>query len=401
MPHGTALKPIPLHREVYDAEVAAPPESQVFDATVAMPAPNPFGMVGRVAEWLLGAAMLTLALSLLTAVPLGQVLVLGYMLEAGGRVARTRRVRDGFIGVRPAARLGGVAVAAFVLWLPLYAVSVVAESARIIDPAGTTATVWEGVLTALMAAYVLHVAAALAPGGRLRHFLNPLAVPLLALRILKGGLYADCRDRLWEAAKELRLPYYFGIGFRGFLGAFLWLAIPLALLGQGHRAPAVGLLGAALLGVVVIYLPALQARFARENRLRAYFEVLAVRRDYRRAPLAFALALWVQLFAAIPLYLLKIEAIPRELIFLEGFVFLAFMFPARLVAGWAYGRAARREAPRHFVWRWLGRLVVPPVVFAYVVVVFGSQHLGWHGISSLYEQHAFLLPVPFTNVDGK
>ena len=41
-----------------------------------------------------------------------------------------------------------------------------------------------------------------------------------------------------------------------------------------------------------------------------------------------------------------------------------------------------------------------PVVVAYVLVVFTSQHLGWHGIASLYEQHAFLLPVPFVTWNG-
>ena len=41
-----------------------------------------------------------------------------------------------------------------------------------------------------------------------------------------------------------------------------------------------------------------------------------------------------------------------------------------------------------------------PVVVAYVLVVFTSQHLGWHGIASLYEQHAFLLPVPFVTWKG-
>ncbi|HEX4613832.1 MAG TPA: hypothetical protein VH092_36965 [Urbifossiella sp.] len=412
MPCGPALKPIPLHREVYEADTAPPdgevfeatvarPEPEVFEATVVPAPPNPFGLVGRVAEWLFGAATLTLGLALLTAVPFGQVLVLGYLLEACGRVARTRRVRDGFVGVRAAARLGGMAVGAGVLWLPLYAVSAVAESARIIDPAGTAARAWEIVLTLMMAVYLLHVAAALVQGGRLRHFLNPLSIPWLGLRAVRGGLYGESRDRLWAAAAGLRLPYYFGLGFRGYLGAFLWLVLPLALLGLGHRFPAVGLLGGLLLGVVVLYLPLLQARFARDNRLRAYREVLAVRRDFRRAPLAFAAAVWVQLLAASPLYLLKIEAIPRDLIFLEGFVFLAFMFPARLVMGWAYGRTAKRREPRHFVFRWAGRLVMLPVVFAYVLVVFGSQHLGWHGVSSLYEQHAFLLPVPFTDLNGK
>lgn len=395
MSRGAALKPIPLHREVYDAE------PEVFDATIAPEPPNPFGRVGRVAEWVFGAATLILGLALLTAVPLGQVLVLGYLLEVTGRVARTRRLREGFIGVRTAARLGGVALGAGVLWLPLYVVSAVAESARIIDPNGDAVRLWEGVLWALMVLYVLHVAGALVRGGRLRHFLHPLNIPWLGWKLVRGGLYADCRDRLWATAVRLRPSYYFGLGLRGYLGAFLWLLVPLALLGSGHHYPAVGVLGAVLLGIVVLYLPLLQARFARDNRLRAYREWLSIRRDFGRAPLAFAFAIWVQLLAASPLYLLKIEAIPRDLIFLEGFVFLAFMFPARLAMGWAYARADKRTELRHFVFRWAGRLAILPVVVAYVGVVFTSQHIGWSGVSSLYEQHAFLLPVPFTDVDAK
>jgi len=257
------------------------------------------------------------------------------------------------------------------------------------------------VLLALMAVYLLHVGGALVRGGRLRHFLHPLNIPWLGLKLLRGGLYTDCRDRLWAAALRLRLTYYFGLGLRGYLGAFLWLVVPQALLGSGHRVPALGILGAVLLGIVVLYLPLLQARFARDNRLRAYREWWSVRRDFGRAPLAFAIAIWVQLLAASPLYLLKIEAIPRDLIFLEGFVFLAFMFPARLVMGWAYARAGQREELRHVVSRWAGRLAVLPVVVAYVGVVFISQHIGWYGVNSLYEQHAFLLPVPFTDVDAK
>ncbi|MFO0799181.1 MAG: hypothetical protein U0804_17065 [Gemmataceae bacterium] len=395
MSRGAALKPIPLHREVFDAE------PDVFDATVAPEPPNPFGVVGRVAEWLFGAATLTLGLALLTAVPLGQVLVLGYLLEVTGRVARTGRLRDGFIGVRTAARLGGGALGAFVLWVPLYVVSGIAESARIIDPGGAAVRLWEGALWVMMAVYVLHVGGALARGGRLRHFLHPLNIPWLGWKLLTGGLYGDCRDRLWATLVRLRLRSYFSLGVRGYLGAFLWLVVPLALLGSGHRVPALGILGAGLLGIVVLYLPLLQARFARDNQLRAYREWWSVRRDFGRAPLAFAFAVWVQLLAASPLYLLKIEAIPRDLIFLEGFVFLAFMFPARLVLGWAYARAGKRDEPRHFVFRWLSRLAVLPVVVAYVGVVFTSQHIGWHGVSSLYEQHAFLLPVPFTDVDAK
>ena len=36
-----------------------------------------------------------------------------------------------------------------------------------------------------------------------------------------------------------------------------------------------------------------------------------------------------------------------------------------------------------------------PVAAAYVLVVFLSPFVIWHGVWGMYEQHAFLLPVPF------
>lgn len=79
------------------------------------------------------------------------------------------------------------------------------------------------------------------------------------------------------------LPYYFWLGLRGFVGAFLWLAFPLLLLGLGHRFPLLGLMGAGLFAIVVLYVPFMQVRFARTHRFRAFIEVLAVRQVYRRA----------------------------------------------------------------------------------------------------------------------
>lgn len=350
---------------------------------------------GSVLEWCFGVVALFLGLSVLAAVPLGQFLVLGYLLEASGRVARTGRVRDGFIGVRRAALFGGAALAGGVMWLPLYLMSLQAEAARIIDPDGTVAKVWELALSAFALAFVLHAVGALFWGGRIRHFLNPINVPWLVYRLFQGGMYQEARDRVWDLVAELQLPHYFWLGLRGFVGAFVWLAFPLLLLGLGHRFWGLGLLGAALFSVVVLYVPFLQVRFARTRRFAAFFEVLKVRRVYRRAPLAFAFALWVHLLFAVPLYLLKVELIPRELFFVEGLIFLLFIFPARVLGGWAYARGTRRREPRFWLSRWAGRFAVVPVVLAYVFAVWASQHLGWGGVSSLYEQHAFLLPVPF------
>src|SRR4051794_23706448 len=73
--------------------------------------------VGQAAEWLFGLASVMLGLAILAALPLAQFLSLGYLLEASGRVARTGRFRDGLIGVRRAARAGGVAAG---MWLTLW-----------------------------------------------------------------------------------------------------------------------------------------------------------------------------------------------------------------------------------------------------------------------------------------
>jgi hypothetical protein len=163
----------------------------------------------------------------------------------------------------------------------------------------------------------------------------------------------------------------------------------------GRKAPALGFVGALGLGVVVLYLPFLQMRFAVANRMRALFQLGAVREGFRRAPWAYAGALIVTLAFAVPLYLLKIEIVPREAAWLPSLFFIAFIFPARLVTGWAYGRSQRRATRRHWLWRITGRLGMLPIAAAYVVIVFFSQYAAWEGIWSLYEQHAFLLPVPF------
>ncbi len=217
-------------------------------------------------------------------------------------------------------------------------------------------------------------------------------------QLRQGGAYAQARDAVWEFVRGLRLPHYFSLGLRGFLGGLAWLLVPITLLAAGGRAPLLGFLGGALLAIVVVYLPFAQVRFAVENRLRAMFAVRAVRDHFRRAPLAFFVALAVTLVSALPLYLLKIEIIPREAAWLPSLVFVAFIFPARLLAGWAYGRSERRATARHGLFRLAARLAMVPAAVAYAVIVYFTQFTSWYGIASLYEQHAFLLPVPFLDL---
>jgi hypothetical protein len=245
----------------------------------------------------------------------------------------------------------------------------------------------------------VHITLAVARGGRLRYFLWPFNFAWLIGQLFRGGYYAGARDAVWDFVVSLRLPHYFMLGLRGFAVAFAWLALPVSLLALGHSrapgAPVLGFLGAVLLAIVVLYLPFLQLRVAATNRLAAGFNVFAVRDGFRKAPWASSFAVVATLLFALPLYLLKIEIVPREAAWLPGLVFLAFIFPARLLAGWAMGRARKRAEPRHRFFRWTGRLPLLPAAGFYVLIVFFTQYTSWNGVWSLYEQHAFLVPVPF------
>lgn len=380
------------------AATAEPPEREI---PFVLPVDEPIGwrVLGDLAfawEFTFGTAVLIVGLAVLAAIPVLQFLTFGYLLEVSGRIARTGRLRSGFIGQAQAARAGGVVLGAALVLLPLQLVSSLWLSAELIDPGGTAATGWRIALFILTVLAAIHIALACACGGKLRHFLFPFANPLLLLfRIARGGYFTHMRDAVWNFAASLRLPYYFWLGLRGFFGSFLWLAVPVTMLAIGRKFALVGFQGWLLLLIVLLYLPFLQVRFAAENRFRAMFEVGAVRRRYRRAPWAFAVAFFATLFFALPLYLLKIEMIPREAAWLPSLVFIAFIFPARVLTGWAMGRAEINRRPRHWFFRWTGRLAMLGCAGIYGVIVYFTQFIAWGGVWSLYEQHAFLLPVPF------
>lgn len=347
-------------------------------------------------EWLIGGVALVVGLALVAAIPLLQFASLGYMLESAGRIARTGNFSAGFVGYRQAARVGSLVLGAWLALLPLTWVAALWRSAELIDPHGETARGWGTAVLVLAVLSSLHLVTACFRGGRLRHFLLPtLNVARLWRRLRRGGVYVSARDSVWNFVVGLRLPYLFWLGVRGFFGGLVWLAVPVLLIAIGREAALVGWIGAFLLMVVVCHLPFLQVRMATENRFAAVFGWRAIRRLFVRAPLAYWTAIVATLLSAIPLYLLKIEMVPRQAQWLPSLVFVTFMLPARWISGWAYGRALRREQPRWWGTRIVTRLALVPVVAFYVLLVFFSQYTSWQGAGSLLEQHAFLLPVPF------
>ena len=74
-------------------------------------------------------------------------------------------------------------------------------------------------------------------GGRIRHFLVPRPIRSLRL-VLRPGAYARARDAVWDFVGGLRLPYYFWLGLRGFVGRGAWLVLPVTMLAVGLAAAA-------------------------------------------------------------------------------------------------------------------------------------------------------------------
>jgi hypothetical protein len=347
-----------------------------------------------VAEWFFGCTALILGLAILATIPGLQFLSLGYLLEVSGRIARTGRLRDGFVGVRKAARVGGFALGVWLFLWPLRALSSLLTDARIIDP---TSSVSRNLALALAGGTLLvtcHVASVAWRGGRLRSFLWPTPIRFLR-NLFSRQAYVQARDDLARFVISLRLPYYFWLGLRGFVGGWLWLLVPITMLAASQQAPLLGFLGGVLLTFMILYVLLAQTHFAAENRFGAMFEWRAQRRMFARAPVAFLISLVAALVFATPLYLFKIEITPREAAWLPSLFFIVFAWPARMLAGWAYARGKRRERPRFFLIRWGARALMLPVAALFAFITFMTQFTSWYGVWSLYEQHAFLVPAPF------
>lgn len=350
------------------------------------------------ADWLFGFASLVFGLAIFSVIPLLNFLSLGYLLHVSGRVAATGRLHDGFVGVRKASTLGSFLAGTWLVLWPVRFVSEMWKDANLIAPESAVTHGWRVGLIVLTFLTVWHIAWACLRGGRLRHFLWP--APVRFWRWLRTpGKLSRANDAVNRHILGLRLPWYFWLGLRGFAGALVWLIVPVGILlvaTQAQPGPGAVLAvpGIVLLLIVSMHLPFLQTRFALTGRLSAMFEVREVRRLFCRAPLAYWVALFASLLFAIPLYLLKIELTPKELAFLPSLVFVAFIFPARLLTGWAMSRALRHEQPRNFFSRWLGRLAILPVAAVYALFVYLMPFVTWNGATSLLEQHAFLVPAP-------
>lgn len=363
-------------------------------------------------------ASLIVLLAIASVIPILQLAVLGYLLEVSGRIARGGRVRDSLILLQQAGRIGMALGAVLLISLPIRMVSYWAYTADLIAPgalanlrplarAGFTQSDvlrWSGV--GLVTMGFVYLSWAWIRGGRLRHYLWPQPIRFIKTA-WRPSTWSGASDRLWELLSSLQIPRLWWLGARGAIGALVWIAFPALLLigatrnGETGLAGLVGVIGLFLMGIVVIYLPLLQVQFAADNRLRSMFAIRRVRSAFRKAPIACWTGTAATLLLAIPLYLLKIEATPKEVVWAPAILFIAFMLPGHLIAGWAMRRADASELGKrwwHTLARVLFRLLTLPVAFTYIVFVYVSQLTSWDGLATWFQQHAFLIPVPFVGV---
>lgn len=390
MPASPALPP----PSPVSNEAAPPPQSWVKKIWVRWLSP--------ILDWVFGFVALIVLVAACSVVPVLNFLSLGYLLHVSGTVARSGRLRDGFIGVHKAAVFGSIAAGVWLVVWPARIVSDFWKDAVLIAPGSANAKAWYVGLIIITVLTLLHITWACIRGGKLLHFLWPQ--PLRLLRWLRApDKITDLQHIITDYVVSLRLPFYFWLGLRGFAGALAWLIVPVGILMAASQLPVggaviVSFFGGLMLLIVAIHLPFLQANFAQSDRFAALFDWREVRRQFTRAPLAFWLALLVTLLFAIPLYLLKIELTPRELAWAPSLLFVIFIFPARILTGWALSRALRREQPRHWFPRWIARFGILPVALAYVLANYFIPFLASNGVRSLLEQHAFLVPAPLMSL---
>ncbi len=349
---------------------------------------------------------LIVLLALVSAVPIIQLIAFGYLLNVAGTLARGGELRSSLPQLHQAGQIGLAAMVVMIAALPTRLLAHWESVATVIEPDSTSASNLRMLAVGSSLLAMVYLMWAWARGGLLVHYLSPQPI-----RFIREGwrwrTWKPLPDRLWQFIASLELKRYFWLGLRGMIGTLVWLIPAFVIIaafrnGETGLAGLVGFTALLALGAGLLYVPMLQVHFAAENRIGALFEVRKIRSDFRSAPWAWFLAMVVALILTpIPLYLLKIEATPRQVMWLPCLVFVAFILPARIATGLAI-RRARRNDPASGLWadcsRWIVRLTMPIVVAVYLAFVYISQYTSWDGLATWFQQHAILIPVPF--LDG-
>ncbi|MEC9094767.1 MAG: DUF4013 domain-containing protein [Planctomycetota bacterium] len=407
------------------------------------------GGIGHAFHWCFGLFGILFCLGIAAVIPLLQFMALGYFFEVSARIRNQQSIHAGLIGFDKAAKLAGIIIGTWFLLWPVTLLGTWWEASFLIDPLSQTTRSlgWVHLVGTLL--ILAHIVAAWFCGGKLRYFFWPIVAPFaLVIWILRKAanakrlrpllentigrfspqftedvcmtkplsdwflpailwksfrsrqLFAKARDGVWHFTLDLKLPDLFWLGVRGFIGTIIWLLAPVAVMiisatTVDVAAILTGLVGVILFALVATYLPILQAHFASENRFAAIFELRVARETFKRVPIRHLVLLLAIFVFALPLFLLKIEKIFPELLFLPAIVFITFMLPTRFLSGWTYLSACRKEKQASLWVRWPVWILQLGLALTFAGFVFLMRFVTWTGAGGLFDQHAFLIPAPF------
>ena len=369
------------------------------------PAPHPWRHPLQALLWtgtfVTGFMALVMLVAILAAIPVINVVALGWMLDAEARVARSGKLRDGFpwLGVVP--RIGAAALGTCLWLLVVSMVASVADDAALIDPGSPRAAMWSNARLIVAVVVGVHLMLTVAAGPSLMAFFRPIRnVRRVVMAAREGNLWREWARALERLLAVLAPVTTFRMGLGGFLGGLAWVALPTLLFAAARSserpgAPVVSFIGGGLLAVTLMWVPFLQVRYAVTGRLTAFLEVAEIREWFRRAPVAMLAALVFLLGLTLPLYALKVVVPPRDAVWLLTPLFVVLILPGRLAVALAASTAAARTGRAFVGTRLLASLVAWVAITAYLVILFLAPALDALGNRILFDHHAVLLPTPF------
>ncbi len=366
--------------------------------------PRPWRHPIRFAKWLIqglfGLTSLVFFLAIIAAIPLINILALGYLLDAEGRVARTGKITQGFPLLPQAKRLGGMAIGMLVFLLPLKYLGSFSSDAKIIDPHSSTSQVLELITLFVASVVFAHLLFALGRGGSLSCFFRPIKnVKWMVAHVRSHNYLIQASASVREFVASLRLVENFKLGFWGVLGVLMWTFLPTLLFAYADSTEGfpilVTLTGGLLLILIATWIPILQAGYACEGKFSAYRQLKQARLYFRRTPMLWTLAFLIGYALSLVLYLFKIVAPPQDGLWMMTIVFITAIYPARLFIAWVFARAQRVETVPNFLWRWLWSLTSIALCSFYIFLLFFTRDIGANGKLVLFEQPLLMIPSPF------
>jgi len=367
----------------------------------------------RAVWWLvracLGLICLVALLALAAAIPVVNVLALGYLMEVQGRVARTGKFRSAFYLLPAAQRLGGILLAVWLWLLPIQFLAGLARDSWLLAPGGTAAWLWTSLLVIASSLTAVHLLLAIGCGGRWWRFARPLSNALRLRACWRSNEYwQDAHHAIYEFMAAFRLPHLLRLGLLGYAAAYVWLVLPALLFTMLNdvtsRWQIIGFVaGCVTLTLTLLWLPLLLAHVAAEGRWRAMFELTTVAKLAGQTPFRWAIATAI-LFgcSVLPLLytaLFKNQIPAHDVRWDLMLVSLVTVVPARVLVGWVYHRATRRthSAPSRLwrIWQWTNGAALCFGVGWYVYFLNLATTGGELGQHAVWQFHALLLPLPF------